>query len=151
MRTAKSLIRLGGCPGWSESSLGTQIVLLFLSRGGSYRLYNRMQTNISFVTMCNSVVGEDVQCTNKQREGVFIYFFFFLTGLNFIEMFKCYTIHNTMYYLTMSNFMYEGIYGQHRTPVGRRWGEGMLLSVSWIPASGFRKVVSPHMFVWNIS
>ena len=24
MRTAKSLIRLGGCPGWSESSLGAQ-------------------------------------------------------------------------------------------------------------------------------
>ena len=23
MRTAKTLIRLGGCPGWSESSLGT--------------------------------------------------------------------------------------------------------------------------------
>ena len=24
MRTAKTLIRLGGCPGWSESSLGAQ-------------------------------------------------------------------------------------------------------------------------------
>ena len=30
MRTAKTLIRLGGCPGWSESSLGAQVILLFL-------------------------------------------------------------------------------------------------------------------------
>ena len=29
------LIRLGGCPGWSESSLGAQIILLVLSWGGS--------------------------------------------------------------------------------------------------------------------
>ena len=35
MQTAKTLIRLGGCPGWSESSLGTQFILLVLSWGGS--------------------------------------------------------------------------------------------------------------------
>ena len=35
VRTAKTLIRLGGCPGWSESSLGAQ-PLLVLSRGGSF-------------------------------------------------------------------------------------------------------------------
>ena len=34
-RTSKTLIRLGGCPGWSESSLGTQVILLVLSLGGS--------------------------------------------------------------------------------------------------------------------
>ena len=34
-RTAKTLIRLGGCPGWSESSLGTKVILLGLSWGGS--------------------------------------------------------------------------------------------------------------------
>ena len=34
MRTAKTLIRLGGCPGWSESSLGAQIILLVLSSCG---------------------------------------------------------------------------------------------------------------------
>ena len=32
----KTLIRLGGCPGWSESSLGTQATLLVLSWGGSF-------------------------------------------------------------------------------------------------------------------
>ena len=37
MRTAKTLIRLGGCPGWSESSLGAQVILLVLSWGGSNR------------------------------------------------------------------------------------------------------------------
>ena len=31
----KTLIRLGGCPGWSESSLGAQVTLLVLSCGGS--------------------------------------------------------------------------------------------------------------------
>ena len=35
IRTAKTLIRLGGCPGWSESLLGAQVVLLVLSCGGS--------------------------------------------------------------------------------------------------------------------
>ena len=33
MRTATALIRLGGCPGWSESSLDTQVILLVLSSG----------------------------------------------------------------------------------------------------------------------
>ena len=38
MRTAKTLdqIRLGRCPGWSESSLGAQVILLVLSCGGSF-------------------------------------------------------------------------------------------------------------------
>ena len=35
MRTAKTLVRLGGCSGWSESSLGAHAILLVLSRGGS--------------------------------------------------------------------------------------------------------------------
>ena len=30
-RTAKTLIKLGRCPGWPESSLGTQVILLVLS------------------------------------------------------------------------------------------------------------------------
>ena len=38
MRTVKTLIRLGGCPGWSESSLGAHASLLVLSWGGSYIL-----------------------------------------------------------------------------------------------------------------
>ena len=36
MQTVKTLIRLGGCPGWSESWLGTQIILLVLSRQCSF-------------------------------------------------------------------------------------------------------------------
>ena len=35
MRTARTLIGLGGCPVWSESSFGAQIILLVLSQGGS--------------------------------------------------------------------------------------------------------------------
>ena len=33
--TAETLIRLGGCPGWSESSLVIHAILLVLTRGGS--------------------------------------------------------------------------------------------------------------------
>ena len=33
---AKTLIRLGGFPGWSESSLGAYVILLVLSCGGPY-------------------------------------------------------------------------------------------------------------------
>ena len=35
MRTAKTLIRLGRCPGWSQSSLGAHVILLVLSCHGS--------------------------------------------------------------------------------------------------------------------
>ena len=35
-RTAKTLIRLGGRPGWFESSLGAKAILLDLSWGGSH-------------------------------------------------------------------------------------------------------------------
>ena len=38
----KTLIRLGGCPGWSESSLGAYAILLVLSRGGSVMFYVTM-------------------------------------------------------------------------------------------------------------
>ena len=40
MQTVKTLIRLGRCPGWSESLLGAQIILLGLSCGGSNVLVN---------------------------------------------------------------------------------------------------------------
>ena len=36
----RRLIRLGGCPGWSESSLGAHAILLVLSRAGSYAYSN---------------------------------------------------------------------------------------------------------------
>ena len=36
MGTANTLIRLGRCPGWSESSFGAHVILLVLSCGGSY-------------------------------------------------------------------------------------------------------------------
>ena len=38
MRTATTLIRLGGCPGWSESLLCTQVSLLVLSHCGYFFL-----------------------------------------------------------------------------------------------------------------
>ena len=42
MQTAMTLIRLGGCPGWSKSSLGAHAILLVLSWGGLFQ--NRTET-----------------------------------------------------------------------------------------------------------
>ena len=39
MRTAKTLIRLGGCPGWSESALGAQSFCWFCHE--TFQLYNK--------------------------------------------------------------------------------------------------------------
>ena len=50
--TAKTLIRLGGCPGWSESSLGAQIMLLVLSRGSSYQNWSAADKKISKKENC---------------------------------------------------------------------------------------------------
>ena len=51
-RTAKTLIRLGGCPGWSESSLGTKVILLVLSWAGSkcFFLESTYAAHIHFIT-----------------------------------------------------------------------------------------------------
>ena len=54
-RTAKILIRLGGCPGWSESSLGAQSFLLVLSWGAQIKttwpciIWARSCENVSYV------------------------------------------------------------------------------------------------------
>ena len=51
-RRAKTLNRLGGCPGWSESSLGTKVILLVLSWGGSkcFFLGSTYAAHIYFIT-----------------------------------------------------------------------------------------------------
>ena len=45
-QTAKTLIRLGECPGWSESLLGAQVIWLVLSWGGSF-----LDVSVSFPLM----------------------------------------------------------------------------------------------------
>ena len=52
MRTAKILIRLGGCSGWSESSLGTHAILLVLSGGGSFGDGSDVRFLYGFVLTC---------------------------------------------------------------------------------------------------
>ena len=44
-RTAKTLFRLCGCTGWSESSLGSQVILLFFSDSSEY-----FSTSLSIIT-----------------------------------------------------------------------------------------------------
>ena len=47
MRTAKILIRLDRCPGWSESLLGPHAILLVLSWGGSHVKMGRQSKRLS--------------------------------------------------------------------------------------------------------
>ena len=60
-RTAKTLIRLSRCPGWSESSLGTYAILLVLSCAGSYikeyrRLWSDKHLWASTVCICHNTL-----------------------------------------------------------------------------------------------
>ena len=50
MRTVKTLIRLGICPGWSESSLGAHAILLVLSWGRSVLLLLLWHLSVSDTT-----------------------------------------------------------------------------------------------------
>ena len=55
MWTAKTLIRLGGCPGWSESWLGAHAILLVLSCHGS-RFFNILKScNWNLLKCCLSL------------------------------------------------------------------------------------------------
>ena len=58
MWSVKTLIRLGRCPGWSVSSLGTQIILLFLScrRYGSFLNQFLEERHTNFCTKSDGVV-----------------------------------------------------------------------------------------------
>ena len=57
MWTAITLSRLGGCPGWSESSLGAQVISLVLSCGVQVFFVTRQLKESCFRKMCiNSVV-----------------------------------------------------------------------------------------------
>ena len=52
-RTAKTLIRLGGWPGWSESSLGPYVIFSVLSWGGSNKYAPLlMQTFLHLWMLC---------------------------------------------------------------------------------------------------
>ena len=61
MWTVKTLIRLGGCPGWSESSLGAHAILLVLSWGSSFVIVSWLLLPFSALFHLSSqvnVVGE---------------------------------------------------------------------------------------------
>ena len=59
MQIAKTLIRLSGCTGWSESLLGTKVILLVLSCGGSNEPY--LCLYLSFRSCCSvSAIVENI-------------------------------------------------------------------------------------------
>ena len=66
-RTAKTLIRLGGCPGWSEFSLGTQVILLLLSWGGSNMLYSVSKKTLYrlFMQFSGTTANYIIECNNS--------------------------------------------------------------------------------------
>ena len=56
----RRLIRLGGCPGWSESSLCVQVILLILSCSGSIFLWNKLLINLLHSKVTRYSVLENV-------------------------------------------------------------------------------------------
>ena len=58
------LIRLGGCPGWSEASLGAHVILLVLSWGCSNVLAYRMALQRRFKLYLGTECGEYVNNPN---------------------------------------------------------------------------------------
>ena len=79
--TARTLNRLGGCPGWSESSLGAHTILLVLSCFGSFfsmcdsrkRSLFRMwpATQLAFyVNLYRAVIGPSATLTGRWRPDI---------------------------------------------------------------------------------
>ena len=63
-RTANTLFRLGGCPGWSEFSLGAQVSLLVLSCGGCFSVF-LFQDNPTCTVTCDTGVPGVITSTYK--------------------------------------------------------------------------------------
>ena len=68
-RTAKTLIRLGGCPGWSESSLDAHATLLVLSWDGSSVA---LSSDTDTTTLSLGVLVLVVSCVLVQLVHVFL-------------------------------------------------------------------------------
>ena len=79
--TAKTLIGLGGCPGWSESSLDAHVLLLVLSWGGTIIMW---QTSSLLTTITNA------EKYHRYRHEVGIHFscFFLLLLLSLLLSFS---------------------------------------------------------------
>ena len=81
--TAETLIRLGGCPGWSESLLCTQLILLVLSCCGSFDKADCL-TNISdlsglvssFARVSTLEAGGSVWLWNTSENGTLLKSYF---------------------------------------------------------------------------
>ena len=75
MRTAKTLIRLGGCPGWSESSLGAHSFCWFCHVAAYFSIH----TSAHLFLCCLKTISL-TWCNLKRRSNGFktlTYFFFF--------------------------------------------------------------------------
>ena len=71
MRTAKTLISLGGCPSWFESS-GAHAILLVLSWGSSIcEINSYMSSNLSLSWLLSSIfsilIFDGSKCQNKEK------------------------------------------------------------------------------------
>ena len=72
-RTAKTLIRLGRCLGWFESSLGTKVILLVLSWGGSkgFFLESTYAAHIHFITFFTFPIEPNMKSFSHANNIVF--------------------------------------------------------------------------------
>ena len=72
MRTAKTLIRLGECPGWSESSLGAQVIVLVLSCAGWVCENSQGSGETAWIPRLPSLCWLFIKCVPFSHSGRFI-------------------------------------------------------------------------------
>ena len=72
-RTAKTLIRLGACPGWSESSVGVQSFCWFCHEVAHISLNLSFLNCLRYISMCPNLMPFLLtNRLNKTESGVFI-------------------------------------------------------------------------------
>ena len=67
MRTIKALIRMGGCQGWYESSLGAHLILLFLSWDGSYWCFVQLKHVSTWWTYLIALMSRNMTNPTKRH------------------------------------------------------------------------------------
>ena len=137
MRTAKTLIRLGGCPGWSESLLGAHAVLLVLSWGGSFELLLAPGhlSNLCFVI----TLACDGQACGSCINAIY-------RGVSFLVLWKCLSIPPKKTYLLGP----VNIHIYHKYHLTSLWYERVgPLIVVYTMCSHWSVVLSVPQVAWN--
>ena len=64
---AKPLVRLGGYPGWSESSLGAKVILLVLSWGSSFYF-----VSLAYTILISAISRRFISWNSQRKRGFYV-------------------------------------------------------------------------------